>query len=236
MAEIAGIWDDVIDKHLHPEDCILAFGDSTTAMGWIHKSKYRANEDSNESAEARLSVARQLADLILDNDLKLYSQWFAGAKNEAADFLSREGGVLTDEQLTHSLISNFNQQVPRNCSISVLKPEIISFFSATLQRLPKRQQQPHNIRDLAVPPGKSGKISSNPSNSSMTHSWNNLDKMNETNSSPYSHNSSDPDLHQREEFQNWLKAQSEIPLAQWHRRSWKTTYLTHDCQQMEKQH
>jgi hypothetical protein len=139
MAEIASIWDDIIDERLHPEDCILVFGDSTTAMGWIHKSKYKSDSGSNESAEARLTVARKLADLVIDNDLKLYSQWFAGAENEVADFLSCEGGLLNDTQLTNTLLSNFPQQVPKNCSISVLKHEITSFFSAMLQKLPKRQ-------------------------------------------------------------------------------------------------
>jgi hypothetical protein len=132
MAEIACIWDNIIDEKLHPEDCLLAFGDSTTAMGWIHKSKYRSNSDFNESAEARLSIARKLADPIIDNDLKLYCQWLAGAENKVADFLLCEGGLLNDKQLTNTLLSNFPQQVPKNCNISVLKYEIISFFSATL--------------------------------------------------------------------------------------------------------
>jgi hypothetical protein len=57
MAEIACIWDNIIDGRLYPKDCLLTFGDSTTAMGWIHKSKYRFDSDSNESAEVRLTVA-----------------------------------------------------------------------------------------------------------------------------------------------------------------------------------
>jgi hypothetical protein len=57
MAEIACIWDDILEGNIQTQDCILAFGDSTTAMGWIHKSKYRSDKDSDESAEARLTVA-----------------------------------------------------------------------------------------------------------------------------------------------------------------------------------
>jgi hypothetical protein len=202
MAEIACIWDDILDKRLQPEDCLLAFGDSTTAMGWIHKSKYRADNESNESAEARLTIARKLANIILDNNLKLYSQWFAGSKNEVADFLSREGKLLTDEQLMNTLFSKFNQQIPKNCSISVLKPKIISFFSAMLQKLPKHQQQHHSIKDLAAHHGESGKTSLNQSNSTMTNSWKSLNNMKESNSLPFLHNTSDPDLHMREEFQS----------------------------------
>jgi len=113
MAELAGIWDDIIENKLQPEDCLLAFGDSMTAMGWIHKSRYRSENDSNETAEARLIIARKLADLVIDNDLKLYSQWFAGSKNEVADLLSREGGILNDKSLTNKIISEFSQQVPK---------------------------------------------------------------------------------------------------------------------------
>jgi hypothetical protein len=185
MAEIACIWDDIIDERLHPEDCLLAFGDSTTAMGWIHKSKYKSDSDSNESAEAQLTVARKLADLVIDNDLKLYSQWFAGAKNKVADFLSREGGLLNDTQLTNTLLSNFPQQVPKNCSISVLlKHDITSFFSATLQKLPKRQPQLHSTKDSVAQPGEIGKVSLSPLNSQMTTSWNSSHNMKETNFSP----------------------------------------------------
>jgi hypothetical protein len=205
-------------------------------MGWIHKSKYRANRESNESAEARLTIARKLADIALENDLKLYSQWFAGSKNEIADFLSREGGLLSDEQLTNILFSKFHKQVPKNCSISALKPEIISFFSAMLLRLPKRQQQHHNIRGSVAQPGESGKTSLDQSNLNMTNSWNSSNNTKGPNCSPFSHNTSDPDQHMKEEFQNWLKEQSEIPSAQWHRCSWKTATMTHDCQLMERQH
>jgi hypothetical protein len=234
MAEIACIWDDILDGKIEPEDCLLAFGDSTTAMGWIHKSKYRSDKDTDESAKARLTVARKLANLVLDNDLKLYSQWFAGTNNEVADFLSREGGMLDNESLTQHLLSNYPTQVPKNCRISVLKPEITSFFSSTLQKLPRKQQQHHSTNALIQHHGESGLLSSDPSNLTMTHSLSDSTKTNETKSPPYSLNTSDPNLHIRKEFQDWLRAQSEIPSAQWHRHSWKTTPLTQECLQMEK--
>jgi hypothetical protein len=230
MAEIACIWDDILDEKVQKEDCILAFGDKT-AMGWIHKSKYRSVKDSDKSAEARLNVARKLANLVIDNDIKLYSQWFTGTNNKVADFLSREGGMLDNESLTHSLLSNFPKQVPKNCRISVLRPEITSFFSSTLQKLPKRQQQPHSTNASIQHHGANGPPSSNQSRSTMTHSWNDSNNTNETKSSHYLPNTSDPNLHTRKEFQDWLRAQSEIPLAQWHRHSWKTTPLTQECLQ-----
>jgi hypothetical protein len=235
MAELACIWDDILEGNIQEEDCILAFGDSTTAMGWIHKSKYKSDTDSDESSEARLNVARKLANLVLDNDLRLYSQWFAGTKNELADFLSREGSTLDDDVLTETLFSQFAEQVPRNCRVSVLRPEITSFFSTTLQKLPKRQQQLHNIDDSIQPRGVSGYHSSGQLSSMTTNSWKDLNSTNETKFLHYLLNTSDPNLHTREEFQDWLKAQSEIPSAQWHRHSWRTTPMTQESLQTGKQ-
>jgi hypothetical protein len=228
MAELACIWDNIITGTLQTEDCILAFGDSATAIGWLHKSKYKSENDSKESSEARLNVARKLANLVLHNDLKLYSQWFAGTKNEVADFLSREGGLLDDDSLTNSLSTKFSSQVPRNFRISALKPEITLFFSETLQKLPKRQPQPLSTRDSTLHHGTNGLHSSNASNLTTTPSSSSSNNTSETKSRHYLLNTSDPDLHTREEFQDWLKAQSEIPLAQWHRPSWKTTPWTHE--------
>jgi hypothetical protein len=235
MAELAGIWDDILENRVQPEDCLLAFGDSTTAMGWIHKTKYKMENENKGHADARLTIARKLADLIIDHDLKLYSQWFAGADNEVADFLSREGGLLDDDILTQTLLLKFPQQVPRNCRVSALRPEIISFFSETLQRLPKQQPQQHSTKNSIPHHGSSGKSTSSQLNLKETHLSKNSTNTNETNSSHYSLNFSDPDLFLREEFQNWLREQSEIPSAQWHRPSWRTTHKTQEYPLMEKQ-
>jgi hypothetical protein len=192
-------------------------------MGWIHKSRYKFENESDELSEARLTVARKLADLVIENDLKIYSQWFPGSKNEVADFLSREGGSLNDEFLTNSLLSKYPTQVPSNCRVSALQPEIISFFSNVLLKIPKQKQPHHNTNVSTQQPGQNGKnsldqLSLNKSlflNSSTNHSDAKL--------SHCSLNSSDPHLHHKEEFRSWLKEQSEIPSAQWHRPSWKTT-------------
>jgi hypothetical protein len=36
LAKVICIWIDILNENLHPDDCILCFGDSTTAMGWLH--------------------------------------------------------------------------------------------------------------------------------------------------------------------------------------------------------
>ena len=49
-------------------------GDSTTAIGWLQMGENMAVDDF----QARTKVARKLASLMIDNDMYLYSQWFAG--------------------------------------------------------------------------------------------------------------------------------------------------------------
>lgn len=36
LAEVICIWVDIINKRLGIDDCVLCFGDSMTAMGWLH--------------------------------------------------------------------------------------------------------------------------------------------------------------------------------------------------------
>ena len=57
------------------DSCFLSQGDSTSAMGWLHKSNF------NDAKPLHLSLARAMADLIMDHNLCLYSQWFPDDKN-----------------------------------------------------------------------------------------------------------------------------------------------------------
>ena len=78
LASLIGPWIDMTTGCLSREDCFLVMGDSTTAAGWIQKTKFKdKNEDDNDFT-ARLMVARKYARLTLDYGLKLYSQWFPG--------------------------------------------------------------------------------------------------------------------------------------------------------------
>jgi hypothetical protein len=60
-------WIDILRELLRPGDCFLVMGDSTTAMGWLHKSKYRENGETAERHAVRLKIARKLPELVIDN-------------------------------------------------------------------------------------------------------------------------------------------------------------------------
>jgi hypothetical protein len=99
-------------------------GDSTTAMGWLHKSKY--NEDSETAARhaLRLKIARKLAELVIDNNLTLYSQWFPGKDNVIADCLSRDTRLTDTDRI--ALLSSFFNPQDMPCFKRVPVPTVIS--------------------------------------------------------------------------------------------------------------
>ena len=74
IASLVSIWIDIAEQNTKPFDCLLAMGDSTTAIGWLQMGENMAVDDF----QARTKVARKLASLMIDNDMYLYSQWFAG--------------------------------------------------------------------------------------------------------------------------------------------------------------
>jgi hypothetical protein len=105
IAELTCIWIDIAEGSLNKEDCVLCFGDSMTAMGWLHRSNFKENYDSLETYNTKTTVARHLAKLVLDHRIKLYSQWLQGQRNGLADALSRDHSTMSDDQLTHHLCS-----------------------------------------------------------------------------------------------------------------------------------
>jgi hypothetical protein len=111
-----------------------------------------------------------------------------------ADFLSREGSTLDDDALTETLFSEFAEQVPRNCRVSVLRPEITSFFSTMLQKVPQRQQQHHNTNVSIQLHGVSGDHSSGQL-SLMTTFMERFEQYEQNQIFTFLPNTSDPNLH-----------------------------------------
>ena len=78
--------------------------DSTTTNGWLKKSNFTDDsDDENDSHLAcKMDLARSHSLRLLDNDIKEYSQWFAGKFNDVSDALSRDFH-LNNKQLTNLL-------------------------------------------------------------------------------------------------------------------------------------
>ena len=72
ISQLISIWIDVIEKKIHPLDCILAMRDNTASMGWLRISNFRENDENDNEWLAKQKVARKVANLILDADAILY--------------------------------------------------------------------------------------------------------------------------------------------------------------------
>jgi hypothetical protein len=132
LAEMICIWIVILNKNLHPDDCVLCFGDSTTAMGWwLHCSNFRQKDKAIEHYNTKTTVARHLAQLVLNYRIKLYSQWLQGQRNGLADALSRDDSTMPDDLLTLDLSSRFPTQVPHNFKICPLLLHLQSTSSIT---------------------------------------------------------------------------------------------------------
>ena len=47
LASIVCIWQDYLDNDISPESCILSMGDSTTSSGWLQKSNFQEEDETN---------------------------------------------------------------------------------------------------------------------------------------------------------------------------------------------
>jgi hypothetical protein len=80
--------------------------DSTMAKGWMKNLNFRKVGDDPIQASTCVDSARTYAQVFLDTDVKGFSQWFAGKRNNVADALSQEW-QKTNKNLTPILRSLF---------------------------------------------------------------------------------------------------------------------------------
>jgi hypothetical protein len=134
LACLISIWVDKFHQVLLPESCVLSQTDSSSALGWLRKSNFADKSDEY----VQLSTARKLADIMLQSEICLYSQWFPGEKNIIADSLSRDFH-LSDSSLSDLLISHFPDQAPFGLKILPLPPEIVSWSTCLLLSRPQKE-------------------------------------------------------------------------------------------------
>ena len=144
LAMVANIWLLILylDAAQAIEECILALGDSTSAIGWLFKSgKLPTNSLYFEAVQF---VARRLATLILESSHCLASQHLQGEFNVVPDLLSFAGcqrgdphplasDFPSDDVLTQRFHTYAPQLIPPAFAISPLPSEISSFVLQALQ-------------------------------------------------------------------------------------------------------
>ena len=104
LAAVITPWIDIILGRLTAGDCVLSMTDITTAEGWMQKSNFVEPNEHPVEAMTRVNAARKYASIFLDADIKGYSQWFEGKRNNVAVALSRDWH-LGDDELTSLLRS-----------------------------------------------------------------------------------------------------------------------------------
>jgi hypothetical protein len=119
---------------IDPESCILSQTDSSSTMGWLKKSNFADKLDQS----VQLATARKIADIILDTESCLYSQWFPGSQNNIADSLSRAFHIESS-QLCGLLLSQFLEQAPFRLVILPVPPDIVSWLTCLLRKQPLRE-------------------------------------------------------------------------------------------------
>ena len=125
------------------EHCILAIGNNTSAIGWLHNS---SRLDTTWDAQmAHFQVARKIASLLIDFRCCLASQHLKGELNVVADLLSLAGDdsrgkshpiaadMPANDKLTCRFLASYPSQVPEDFVISQLPEEILSWTTQVLQ-------------------------------------------------------------------------------------------------------
>ena len=143
---------------------ILAFTDSYSALGWMHKEFfYPVNSESHDA------VARWIEWTLFSNEIFLYLQHIKGTGNIIADSLSRDF-LRSDQTLT----KNFNQILPpqTEASFHIKQPprNVISWISllAAASTLPTASPKP--LQPISLETGTCGAHSSN-IQATQTNSW-----------------------------------------------------------------
>ena len=218
------------DRHA----CILALGDNTSAIGWLHKS---SSLGANRLAHAaHLFAARHLATIVLGADCCLASQHIKGIHNVVADLLSYVGNSRgkphpiaaddpPDDVLTNRFHSSFPEQIPSNFEISHLPDEINSWLSEVLQMAELSILAARKVAmRTATVPGGGGSDSKPPSGTKVTPTSLRYPSVSRTSwpnpsSKPYVHSSGPPPESLMECVRaQWWRTLCAKPQATWVRR------------------
>ena len=159
--------------------CILAIGDNTSAIGWLHHTAHL--DPGGPTSAAQLKVARKLARVLLKYDCCLASQHLKGELNVVADLLSFDGEergkrhpLAFDNPPNDVLTERFRKylptQVTEDFAISQLPEEISSWITRVLRIVELSLTGSRRVAMKAPTVcGEGGKGTANTSGTVVTH-------------------------------------------------------------------
>jgi hypothetical protein len=173
-----------------------------------------------------LKIARKHASHFTHHNIKEYSQWFLGKKNNVTDSLSQDFD-LNDAEISEYLHLHYPSQLPPHFQVVPVPSEIKSWLISLLQRLPEKEQlrEPHTKTKPEL--NANGPSTLNPLGSTTTPtSTPSTDPSGTSSSAPL------PQPSEKQDFQAmlskpWLQEQSEIPFQVYARPSGSTDAQTH---------
>ena len=210
LAAVIGPWIDHIEGNLPTLSCVLSGTDSTTAEGWLRKSNFVSHGEKDADVAVKLATARKLADMLIETNTMLHSQWFQGKRNPEADSLSRDAD-LSDADLTKLLLSSPECQFPSNFRIAPLPNEIASWIVSQARTLPVRKQLQRPLPRSTLSRGAAGLSSCSSSGPGTTSSSTRHHPETEQSFSAPLPTPSDRPAFRGQSFRDWLRRQSEMP-------------------------
>jgi hypothetical protein len=162
LVAIVTPWINIVNGRLSSGDCALSMTNSTMAEGWMRKSNFSKPGIDPVQARTQVNAVRKYAKIFMNADVKGYSQWFPGKKNNVADALSREW-QRTNNKLIPILCSLFPNQMADHFEILPLPSKISSWLiSLTLQQLPVSEQLREEHTAVKLEPGNDGQNIASP--------------------------------------------------------------------------
>ena len=169
LGMVINIWLACLEPNSN-QACILAVGDNTSAIGWLHST---SRLDPTWGAhDAHLMVARTLASILMKYQCCLASQHLKGEANLVADWLSfvgsERGGkrhpLAFDDPPDDLLTKRFHllvpSQIPENFAISPLPNEVLSWVTQVLRTAESfLMQDRKGVTKAATEPGGAGQVS-----------------------------------------------------------------------------
>ena len=121
LASWIGIWIELLTS-TEKYQRILCLTDSSSALGWLYKANFCPDSQKHND-----TVARKLAEEMLEHEAALYSQHIKGSSNTIADSLSRDHSIST-KKLTFALNGIYKTQVPQGLKMLEPVPDKITSF------------------------------------------------------------------------------------------------------------
>jgi hypothetical protein len=141
LAIVITIWLQLVEDP-DTENCIMALGDNTSALGWIYRSSHI--DVTSLYFETTNVIARKLSQLVTNSRSCLASQYVKGHHNTVANLLSfttqtrgtkihpLASNNLPDDILTQCFLRQLPQRVPKDFAILPLPRHVLSFATQVL--------------------------------------------------------------------------------------------------------